>query len=50
MESSTFVDVVLSEALNGTFHGNLLHTSALAEQEFAGGRVFGQYVPELQAV
>lgn len=46
----TFVDVVLSEALDGTFNRNLLRTSTLAELEFAGRRVFGQHVPELQAV
>lgn len=49
-QADTFVDVVLCEALNGTFDRNLLHTSALAELEFAGRKVFGQDVPELQAV
>ncbi len=46
----TFVDILLSEALNGTFNRNLLHTSALAELEFPSGKVFGQDVPELQGV
>lgn len=50
LKAVTFVDVLLSEALNGTFDRNLLHASALAELEFASRKIFGQDVSELQTV
>lgn len=49
-KAPTFVDVVLGEALHGTFDRNLLGASVLAELEFARGGVFGQNVPEPQVV
>lgn len=48
--STTFVDVVLSEDLDGTFDGNLLHPAAPAELEFTHRRVFGQDVAQFQAI
>lgn len=46
----TFVDVLLSEALGGTFDGDLLHVSVFAELESSRGGVFGQDIPEPQVV
>lgn len=51
--TETSVDVLLSEAVNRTFDRNLFHpaaAAAAAEQKFTHGRVFGQDVPQLQAV
>lgn len=50
LEYGTFVNVVLSEALNRTFDRNLLNSSSLGELKFANRRVFGEDVPELQVV
>lgn len=50
LENGTFVNVVLSEALNRTFDRNLLNSSSLGELKFANRRVFGEDVPELQVV
>lgn len=49
-QTQTCVDVLLGEALNGTFDRNRLGSAVPAEQQCAGGRVFGQDVPQLHAV
>lgn len=49
-KAGTFVDVLLSEALNGTSHRNALRSAAPVELQLADWGVFGQDVPELQVV
>lgn len=48
--AETFVDVLLSEALNWTFDRDLLQQVAPAQHESARRRVFGQDVAQLQTV
>lgn len=49
-KAGTFVDVLLSEALNGTSHRNALRSAAPVELQLADWGVFGQDVPELQVI